>query len=137
MIHILTLLNNLMIKILNLKLVIILEYQNTKNIFAERYTPSWSEEVFLIKEVKNTVPLTNVINDLNGEEIIGTFHEKELQEKETNYMSHGKDMIIHVIAGLIKMNHLVEIIMLKLILVIMQQIQILKMFHMLILQVLN
>ena len=102
MIHILTLLNNLMIKILNLKLVIILEYQNTKNIFAERYTPSWSEEVFLIKEVKNTVPLTNVINDLNGEEIIGTFHEKELQEKETNYMSHGKDMIIHVIAGLIK-----------------------------------
>ena len=126
-----------MIKILNLKLVIILEYQNTKNIFAERYTPSWSEEVFLIKEVKNTVPLTNVINDLNGEEIIGTFHEKELQEKETNYMSHGKDMIIHVIAGLIKMNHLVEIIMLKLILVIMQQIQILKMFHMLILQVLN
>ena len=126
-----------MIKILNLKLVIILEYQNTKNIFAERYTPSWSEEVFLIKEVKNTVPLTNVVNDLNGEEIIGTFHEKELQEKETNYMSHGKDMIIHVIAGLIKMNHLVEIIMLKLILVIMQQIQILKMFHMLILQVLN
>ena len=126
-----------MIKIINLKLVIILEYQNTKNIFAERYTPSWSEEVFLIKEVKNTVPLTNVINDLNGEEIIGTFHEKELQEKETNYMSHGKDMIIHVIAGLIKMNHLVEIIMLKLILVIMQQIQILKMFHMLIPQVLN
>ena len=32
------------------------------------------------KEVKNTVPLTYVINDLNGEEIIGTFHEKELQK---------------------------------------------------------
>ena len=38
--------------------------------------PNWSEEVFVIKKVKNTVPLTYVINDLNGEEIIGTFYEK-------------------------------------------------------------
>ena len=70
----------LMIKILNLKLVIILQYQNTKNIFAKGYTPNWSEEVFVIKKVKNTVPWTYVINDLNGEEIIGTFYEKELQK---------------------------------------------------------
>ena len=34
----------------------------------------------MIKEVKNTVPWTYVINDLNGEEIVGTFYEKELQE---------------------------------------------------------
>ena len=33
-----------------------------------------------IKKVKNTVPQTYAINDLNGEEIIGTFDEKELQE---------------------------------------------------------
>ena len=32
-----------------------------------------------IKEVKNTVPKTYVINDLNGEETIETFYEKELQ----------------------------------------------------------
>ena len=51
-----------------------------KNIFAKRYTPNWSEEVFVIKEVKNTVPWTYVINDLNGEQIIGTFYEKELQK---------------------------------------------------------
>ena len=50
-----------------------------KNIFAKGYTPNWSEEVFVIKEIKNTVPWTYVINDLNGEEIIGTFHENELQ----------------------------------------------------------
>ena len=50
-----------------------------KNIFAKGYTPNWSEEVFVIKKVKNTVPWTYVINDLNGEEIIGTFYEKELQ----------------------------------------------------------
>ena len=48
-----------------------------KNIFA--FMPNWSEEVFVIKKVKNTVPWTYVINDLNGEEIIGTFYEKELQ----------------------------------------------------------
>ena len=51
-----------------------------KNIFAKGYTPNWSEEVFVIKKVKNAVPWTYVINDLNGEEIIGTFYEKELQK---------------------------------------------------------
>ena len=51
-----------------------------KNIFAKGYMPNGSEEVFVIKKVKNTVPWTYVINDLNGEEIIGTFYEKELQK---------------------------------------------------------
>ena len=51
-----------------------------KNIFAKGYTPNWSEEVFLVSKIKNTVPWTYVINDLNGEEIIGTFYEKELQK---------------------------------------------------------
>ena len=51
-----------------------------KNIFAKDYTPNWFEEVFVIKKVKNTVPCTYVINDLNGEEIMGTFYEKELQK---------------------------------------------------------
>ena len=49
-----------------------------KNIFAKSYTPNWSEEVFVFKKVKNTVPWTYVINDLNGEKIIGTFYEREL-----------------------------------------------------------
>ena len=44
-----------------------------KNIFAKGYTPNWSEEVLVIKKVKNKVPWTYIINDLNGEEIIGTF----------------------------------------------------------------
>ena len=51
-----------------------------KNIFAKGYMPNWSEEVFVIKKVKNTVPWTYVIDDLNGEEIIGSFYEKELQK---------------------------------------------------------
>ena len=48
-----------------------------KNIFAKGYTPNWSEEAFVIKEIKSTVPWTYVINDLNGGEIIGTFYDKE------------------------------------------------------------
>ena len=71
----------------------------------------------MTKRIKDTVPWTYVINDLNGQEIIGTFYEKELQKtnqeefkiekvfkkkKETSYMANGKDMIIHLIAALIK-----------------------------------
>ena len=51
-----------------------------KNIFAKGYTPNWSEEVFIISKIKNKVPWTYVINDLNGEEITGTFYAKELQK---------------------------------------------------------
>ena len=50
-----------------------------KNIFAKGYIPNWSKEIFIIKKIKSTVPWTYVINDLNGEEIIGTFYENELQ----------------------------------------------------------
>ena len=48
-----------------------------KNIFAEGYTQNWSEEVFIISKIKNTVPWTYVISDLNGEPIAGSFYEKE------------------------------------------------------------
>ena len=51
-----------------------------KNIFAKSYVPIWSEEVFIVNEIKNTVPWTYTINDLNGEPITGTFYEKELQK---------------------------------------------------------
>ena len=87
-----------------------------KNIFAKGYTPNWSEKVFVVSKIKNTVPWTYVINDLNGEEIIGTFYKKELQKtnqkefrlekvikrKGGKLMSNGKVMIIPLIAGLIK-----------------------------------
>ena len=51
-----------------------------KSIFAKEYSPNWSEEVYVIKKIKRTVPWTYVISDLNGEEIIGSFYEKELQK---------------------------------------------------------
>ena len=51
-----------------------------KNIFAKGCSQNWSEKVLAIKEIKNTVPWTYVISDLNGEQITGTFYEKELQK---------------------------------------------------------
>ena len=50
-----------------------------KHIFAKGYIPNWSDKVFVIKKVKNTVPWTYVNSDLKRKEIIGTFYEKELQ----------------------------------------------------------
>ena len=50
------------------------------NVFAKVYIPNWSEEVFVIKKVKNTVPWTGVINDLNGEKSVRTFYKKDLQK---------------------------------------------------------
>ena len=51
-----------------------------KTFFAKGYTPNWSEEVFVMSKIKNTVPWTYVISDLNVEKIVGTFYEKELQK---------------------------------------------------------
>ena len=51
-----------------------------KNIFAKGYTSNSSEEVFVIKKVKNTVPWRYVISDLNDKETVGTFYEKEFQK---------------------------------------------------------
>ena len=41
-----------------------------KKMFAKGYTPDWSEEVFVIKKVKNTVLWTYFISDFSGEEVI-------------------------------------------------------------------
>ena len=71
-----------MIKILNFKLEEFGDHGRIykyKNIFAKGYTSNWSEEVFVVSKIKNTVPWTYIINDLNGEEITGTFFEKESQ----------------------------------------------------------
>ena len=46
--------------------------------------PNWSEEMFIVNKIKNTVPQTYVVNDLNGEEIIDTFYENELQGTKQN-----------------------------------------------------
>ena len=51
-----------------------------KNVSTKGCVPNWSEEVFVVNKIKNTVPWTYEINDLNGEKTIGSFYEKELQK---------------------------------------------------------
>ena len=51
-----------------------------KNVFAKVHTPNWSEEVFVIKKIKNTLPWTYIISDFQGKEIVGMFYENELQK---------------------------------------------------------
>ena len=51
-----------------------------KNIFAKGYTPNWSREIFIVNKINDTVPYTYNIKDLNSEEIIGSFYDKELQK---------------------------------------------------------
>ena len=51
-----------------------------KNIFAKEHTPIWSVEIFIVDKVNDTVPYTYNLKDLNDEEIIGSFYDKELQK---------------------------------------------------------
>ena len=51
-----------------------------KNIYAKGYVPNWSEEVFVIKKIQNTVPWTNVIGDVKDKELAETFYETELEK---------------------------------------------------------
>ena len=53
------------------------------NVFAKGCTPNWSEQVFVIKEVKNTEPWTYIFSDLNGGEIVGTYYENKLQKNKS------------------------------------------------------
>ena len=84
-----------------------------KNVFAKGYTPNWSEDVFVIKIFKNSVPWIYVINGLNSEKIVRKCYENEWRktnqiplriekvkrEKMTNYISNGKVIIIRLIVG--------------------------------------
>ena len=51
-----------------------------KNIFAKGYTPNWSREIFIVNKINHTVPYTYNNKDLNDEEIIGSFYDRELQK---------------------------------------------------------
>ena len=73
-----------------------------KNTFAKGYMSNWPEEVFIVSKIKNAVPWTPVINDLNGDETTRTFYKEELQKTNQKELSNGSFMIIHLIFGLIK-----------------------------------
>ena len=85
-----------------------------RNVFAKGYTPNWEEELFMIRNVKNTVPWTYVITD---KKIVEAFIKKELKKvnqtkfrvekvikrkKVINYTSNRKVMINLLIVRLVK-----------------------------------
>jgi len=51
-----------------------------KSIFEKGYTPRWTEEVFVVSEVRYTDPITYKLKDFSDEEIKGSFCEQELQK---------------------------------------------------------
>ena len=53
-----------------------------KKVFEKGYTTRWTEEIFTIKEIRDTNPITYILEDLQGEEIKGTFYEPELQKSK-------------------------------------------------------
>ena len=86
-------------KIINLKLVILLEYKNIKKIFAKGYVQNCSEKVFVIKKVYFISD--HLISDLRSKEIVGTVYEKELQKtNQTEFrvkkVINRKDNKLHV-----------------------------------------
>ena len=51
-----------------------------RRVFDKGYTPTWTEEIFVINDILLTNPITYKLVDLLGEEIEGSFYEKELQK---------------------------------------------------------
>ena len=51
-----------------------------KNIFAIGDTPNWSKEIFIVDKINDTVSYTYNIKDLNDEEILDSFYDRELQK---------------------------------------------------------
>ena len=72
--HKLTLVKKLMTKILNLKSVRFLEYQNIKTFLQKSMFQIGLKKFLWLEKVKNIVAWTYVISDLNGQETVETFH---------------------------------------------------------------
>ena len=97
--------------------MIMLGFQNTKKKkFAKGYIQNWSEELFVVSKIKNTVPWTYVISGFKGEKIVGSFYGKEFQKatqekfrivkvikrKGDKLYVKWKGMTINLIVGLMK-----------------------------------
>lgn len=50
-----------------------------KHVFEKGYTPNWTTEIFKIKRLQQTTPITYLLIDLNGQDISGAFYAEELQ----------------------------------------------------------
>ena len=57
-------------KDLKFKIDDIVRISKYKNIFAKSNVPNWSEDIFVITKIKNTVPWAFVISDLKDKKIV-------------------------------------------------------------------
>jgi len=51
-----------------------------KHVFEKGYTPNWTTEIFQIKRMQNTNPVTYILKDYQGNDIKGGFYEHELMK---------------------------------------------------------
>ena len=83
--RILTLVKKLIIKILRVKLVTLLEYQNTKTVLQKIALQIGLKKILWLKKLKNTLLRTYVIKNFNDKEFIATFYEKVSQKPDQQY----------------------------------------------------
>ena len=104
MLHLILTLNTITIlkkKVLNVNLVIMSKISQYKNVFGKGYTQNWSEEVYTVSKIKDAVPWTYVISDLNDESITESVYKKELQKTDQEKfwiekVTRGKCYKLHV-----------------------------------------
>lgn len=63
----------------NFKVGDLVRLSKYKHIFEKGYTPNWTTEVFKIRSIKQTNPITYLLSDLNGQDINGVIYKEELQ----------------------------------------------------------
>src|SRR6266853_4930845 len=51
-----------------------------KNVFEKGYLPNWTEEIFIVNRVLNTMPIQYKVRDYRNAEIFGLFYGPELQK---------------------------------------------------------
>ena len=54
----------------------------TKATFEKGYLPNWSEELYIVDKVQETIPITYKLKDTLGELIEGSFYQQELQRSK-------------------------------------------------------
>ena len=55
-----------------------------KNTFEKGYTSNWSEQIYVIYDIKSSNVHYYYLKDLNGNEIDGTFYQEELLKTDIN-----------------------------------------------------
>ena len=68
----------------------IVRISKVRQVFKKGYQPSWSGETFKIRMVHDTVPVTYLLEDLQGQEITGGFYKQELQATDQSVFWYKK-----------------------------------------------